>query len=458
MQPNRILAPDPGLPAGFGAILLSWLFLYLPWLSGRVVMPYDAIDENYPTLFFVSQALRHGQMPWWNPSLFCGFPQIADPQALTFSPLVTGLMALIPQPTPHCLDLIVLLHILIGGIGTFLFLRALRVSAPAGVFGAIIAMAGGCAPARLEHTALVIATCTLPWVALALLALCRRPTIWRGVLFGLAVGWMGLLLVQTTYIALLLITVSVAACFILGPAPRLHRLRDAVPPFLVAGLVTVAVCGVQVAAVLTFLPETVRSHLDLSASAWNSAPPRLLLTFLWPNAMHTFSANYDQSIIDISESIVYCGYLGAVTCILGIAATIWRLVSRPRAAGTQLAVLLLILLGFCVLYALGTHTVFYGLLYRFVPGITLFRRPVDAMFIATLFVAAFAAFGLDLVLLGARARLAPAKGRMICTATLSRPTAPMPGLSASWPNCPTATRRSGSCARPHAIPASRIGA
>jgi len=72
-----------------------------------------------------------------------------------------------------------------------------------------------------------------------------------------------------------------------------------------------------------------------------------------------------------------------------------------------------------VLYALGTHTGFYGLLFRFVPGMTLFRRPVDAMFIASLLVAVFAAFGLDLALAWARARLGPGARRPIILGLLT---------------------------------------
>jgi hypothetical protein len=386
---------------GLLAIGLCWAVLYYPWLSGQYVMPYDAIDENYPTLFFVGQSLRHGQMPWWNPYIFAGFPQIADPQALMFSPLITGLMMAFADPTPHSLDLIVLLHILLGGIGMFGLLRMLGLSLPAAILGAIITMGGGAAPARLEHTALIISTTTLPWVAWALLALCRRPSLRPAIALGLATGWMGLHLVQTTYIALLLMAISVAARLVFLPG-RLAFCKKAIPLFLLAGVVTLLVCGVQVAALLTFLPETGRDHLDLSASTANSVPWRELLTFLWPNAMGTFSPTFTASI-DITESIVYCGIitvLGFIVGVAGLVASVAQRANQPAQRQTHDGVywLFLCLLAFVVLYALGTNTPFYALLYHTVPGLTLFRRPVDAMFVATLLIAPISALGLDIVL------------------------------------------------------------
>lgn len=383
------------------AICVCWAFLYYPWLSGHFVMPYDAIDENYPTLFFTSQSLRHGQLPWWNPYIFTGFPQIADPQALIFSPLVTGLMAAVANPTPHWLDIIVMLHILLCGIGMFGFLRRLGLSYPASIFGAVIAMGGGCAPARLEHTALLIGTSTLPWVGWALLALCQKPSLKNGLALGVATGWMGLVLVQTTYIALLLIALALLASIAFRRHAGAHLARMAVP-LLVAGLITVLICGTQVAALLTFLPETVRSHLPLSASMDNSAPLQELWTFFWPNAMNTFSPAYTGPI-DITESIIYCGILTAITFVIGLSI----LATGGHASRTSLTDkadspspywLLAFLLAFTVLYALGTNTPFYGLLYHIVPGISLFRRPVDAMFLVTLFVCPIAALGFDRVL------------------------------------------------------------
>lgn len=396
-------------PIVFGliAIGLCWFYLYYPWLSNNYVIPYDSIDYYYPTFFFTSQSLRHGQLPWWDPYLFSGFPQIADPQSLIFSPTVILPMAAVANPSPHWLDVIVLLHILFGGVGMFGLLRQMRLSTPAAIFGAVITIGGGCLPARLEHTTLLISTCILPWVGWALFALCSRPTLHRGLAFGVAVGWLGLHLVQTTFIALMLIAIALGAD-VLSKRDSIGRIRRLAPPLLIAGVVTILICGLQVAALLTFLPETIREHLALSESAVNSAPFKELTTFVRPNAMHTFSGDF-HGPIDITESVIYCGYLAIPSFCLGLI-----MLARPRfmpgagegraPLGPGVYRLSAGLLGFSVLYALGTKTPFYALLYYAVPGVSLFRRPVDGMFLATLCLAPVAALGFEGALAWVRRR------------------------------------------------------
>ena len=401
MPQTSRFGPPARIGLSLAAVTVCWAYLYYPWLAGHVVIPYDAIDENYPTLFFASQSLRHGQLPWWNPYLFTGFPQISDPQALLFSPSIVLPMAAVANPTPHWLDIIVLVHVLFGGIGMVGLLRLMGLSVPAAIFGAIITIGGGCLPARLEHTALLISTSTLPWVGWALLALCKHPSPRRGFVLGIAIGWMGLHLVQTTFIALLLMAFALAAT-VACSRDRIQRIRGLIYPLLVGALVTLAICGVQVAAVLTFLPETVREHLPLSASSQNSAPWRELLTFLRPDALHTFAPHYNGPI-DITESIIYCGYLAAAGFFLGLilllrAAWMPRMEKGNNLLAPEIFRLFAFLLLFCLLYALGTHTPFYAFLYHVVPGIALFRRPVDAMFIVTLCLSPIAALGFERVL------------------------------------------------------------
>lgn len=387
---------------GILSIIACWVFLYYPWLSGHYVIPYDAIDENYPTLFFTSQSIRHGQAPWWNPYLFTGMPQIADPQALIFAPLVTLPMAMVANPGPHWLDIIVLVHVLIGGLGVFGFLKSLRLSTAAAIFGAVIAIGGGCAPARLEHTPLIIAIATIPWVGWAALSLLRGAKLRHGVFLGLATGWMGLHLVQTTYIALVLLALTFVLTIALHRQP-LTYLRRLAPSLILSGVVTLAICSIQIAALLTFLPDTVRSQLPLAASSDNSAPWQVMLTLLWPDAMHSFAPHYEGPI-DITESTIYAGFLTPIAFILGLGALAMAARGRddhrrlvPRELLPVYGITLVCAI-FCFFYALGTYTAFYRTLFSILPGLKLFRRPVDSLFLFTFLLCPFAALGFDAVL------------------------------------------------------------
>ena len=67
-------------------VLGGWLLFAMPWLVGRVTIPYDAKALFQAQLQFLANALHSGQSPAWNPHTFVGLPQIADPQSLIFSP------------------------------------------------------------------------------------------------------------------------------------------------------------------------------------------------------------------------------------------------------------------------------------------------------------------------------------------------------------------------------------
>ena len=70
----------------YGVAALGWLVLSAPWLFGDVTVPYDAKAHFHPQIQFLASSLHSGQSPFWNPHIFAGSPQIADPQSLIFSP------------------------------------------------------------------------------------------------------------------------------------------------------------------------------------------------------------------------------------------------------------------------------------------------------------------------------------------------------------------------------------
>src|ERR1700737_592399 len=75
------------LVAATAIYLLAFLLLAWPWLSGAVTIPWDAKAQFQPQLQFLADSLAHGESPFWTPNVFAGWPQIADPQSLLFSPL-----------------------------------------------------------------------------------------------------------------------------------------------------------------------------------------------------------------------------------------------------------------------------------------------------------------------------------------------------------------------------------
>jgi len=99
-------------------VILAW-----PWLSGAVTIPWDAKAQFQPELQFLASSLARGDSPFWTPNVFAGWPQIADPQSLIFSPLHFALAALDPAPSFREADFVTFAYLFAGGLGLMLFFR-----------------------------------------------------------------------------------------------------------------------------------------------------------------------------------------------------------------------------------------------------------------------------------------------------------------------------------------------
>src|SRR5260221_3062822 len=175
--------------------VLSW-----PWLSGAVTIPWDAKAQFQPELQFLASSLARGESPFWTANLFAGWPQIADPQSLIFSPLHFALAALDPMPSFREADFVTFAYLFTGGVGLMLFFRDRGWHPGGAVIAALIFAFGGSAASRLQHTSEIISLSYVP-IALWLLARTLDRASWR---VGLAAGVViALLIVGRDQVALL---------------------------------------------------------------------------------------------------------------------------------------------------------------------------------------------------------------------------------------------------------------
>src|SRR5690242_17626491 len=159
--------------------ILAW-----PWLSGAVTIPWDAKAQIRPELQFLARSLARGESPFWTPNVFAGWPQIADPQSLIFSPLHLALAALDPAPSFRATDAVTFAYLFAGGIGLMLFFRDRGWHPGGAVIAALMFAFGGSAASRLQHTGEII---SLSYVPIALW-LAARTLDGASVRWGLAAG------------------------------------------------------------------------------------------------------------------------------------------------------------------------------------------------------------------------------------------------------------------------------
>lgn len=348
--------------------VLIWFLLCLPWLSGAKAVPFDAVNQFFPAVGFVAEQLRGLQVPWWNPYLFGGYPQFADPQMMTFQPTMILPMLLAPQSL-HWFNVVVALHLLVGGLGALRVARHYRLQAPAQLLFTLVLMFSSVAASRLQHTPMVISYCLLPWLWLGLSRL-RQTGQWRDVLLaGVAGGLCALQLTQVTYLIIIGCAVYALAAVVLAGSTRWRLLFQ----LLLVGLLAALLSAPQWVSTLAYLPLTNRTGVGLDAVLGNSVRWQSLATLLSGNV---FSQARGESwaFSDITTDYLY---YGAVPLALWLG---WggAVAARERWR-TRLALSVLVL---AIVFALGGATPVYAWLYAWVPGLDLFRRPSDGLYMA----------------------------------------------------------------------------
>jgi len=384
-------APFAWAGAGYAA---AFVYLAWPWLSGAVTIPWDAKAQFQPNMQFLAASLKRGESPFWTPNLFAGWPQVADPQSLIFSPLHLALAWLDPTPGFRAVDAVTFAYLFIGGVAVMLFFRDRGWHPGGAVVAALIFAFGGSAASRLQHTSEIV---SLSWVPVALWLLAR--TLERG-----SRGWAavtgataGLLAVGRDQVALLglYLLALYAVAWLIDGKGRFWRLSRAARPLAVAAVTAAAVAVVPVVLSALLAGASNRPVVGLEEAGRGSLHPALLLMLFVsdlfgaadPNV--TFwgppSPGWDERMgatgLFLAQNVgqIYCGIL-AMILLAGTG------VARGLLGGREIR-FFAAMLGAVLVYGLGWYTPAFRLLYDVVPGVDLFRRPADATFIVGLAIA-----------------------------------------------------------------------
>lgn len=113
----------------------------------------DILHLNYPIKFFLSESLKNGEWPLWNPYNANGYPQLAEGQMGTFNPENLIIFGLLPMPLAFNIGLALIFFQ--AGIFTFLFARSIGLSRSASLFSAIAFSYSGVFVTHIVHFNLI---------------------------------------------------------------------------------------------------------------------------------------------------------------------------------------------------------------------------------------------------------------------------------------------------------------
>ncbi len=388
-------------------VLLAW-----PWLSGTLTIPWDAKAQFEPEMQFLATSVARGDSPFWTPNLFAGWPQIADPQSLIFSPLHLALASLDARPSFRAIDAVTFAYLFLGGLAVILFFRDRGWHWGGAAIAALIFAFGGSAASRLQHTSEIISLCWLP-ISLWLLArVLERHSLAVAPLAGLAIGMLAIGRDQVALLGLFVVVAYVLAWWLDG-AGRLKRIRTTMAPLAISAATAFAVAIVPFVFSALLAADSNRPSYGLANVGHGSLHPALLMMLVfsdlygasdptvdfWGPPSEPWRAAFgsaDQLFLSQNMGEIYCGIL-AVILIFGIG--IFRGLLWTRDIRFFTAVLVVMLL-----YAFGWYTPIFRLMFDVLPGVDLFRRPADATFIIGFLIAVIGGYLVHRVVSGTAPR------------------------------------------------------
>lgn len=368
------------IAASCAIVSAIWLIAIWHWIATDSVVPWDSKNQFYAFFRFLSTSLHSGALPFWNPYHYGGHPSVADPQSLIFAPVFLVWAWFDSEPSIRVFDLLVHAHLLAGALAiAAIGWRAGWPVAPC-VLAACIFMLGGAASGRLQHTGVILSYGLFPVALLALqLALSRRSIVF-GLIFAIVAAALAL---GRNQVALLLCFVLMAAAIaeIVTAGRPLQFVRERAPVFAVMALGGVALIAVPMLLTIQFAALSNRPDVVLDTALQGSLHPANLATLFSANVFGSHEVNYwgpgwRMPEIQFTDQSFNYLFVGAVPVMIllwfGIAGGGLFRRGRLLMTGVLIAALL---------YMLGRYTPVYALIYEWVPGVDLFRRPVDASFV-----------------------------------------------------------------------------
>jgi hypothetical protein len=168
--------------------LAGLVCLFFPELVFLQKLPncWDVNLEFYPQFHFLSNCLKQGILPLWNPYSFSGIPIFADPQSGFFNPIHLILFGLLNPGVAFGIDLS--FHFLLAGWFTYLFLKQLGTNRFAAILAGICFMFSGFLVPKILIPPLVFSAIYLPFLLLSIERLYTKPNFANMVLISVGIA------------------------------------------------------------------------------------------------------------------------------------------------------------------------------------------------------------------------------------------------------------------------------
>jgi hypothetical protein len=322
---------------------------------------------HYPNGIFLQNSIRTwGEIPLWSNSILSGYPFVADPlSGLQYPP---GWLAVL-FPLPLGFNLVVIFHLVWGGIGAFMLARQEGLSLRAAILSAVVFE---CMPKLYSHLGaghltLIYAVCWTPWL-LWVESRFNHRKLFQSMLPGALIGVIALADIRWTVYAVLLWIAYSLKIFISSCRNQNLDSRQVVRPVLkwairvmANGALALLVASPLLFPLAQFARLSTRSLLTSADNLVLSLPPSQLVGLAYPK---------------IGGSAEWTLYPGAVVLMLAFFAGITQAIRKKT-------IFWLGIVFISIFLSLGSYIPFLERFFA-LPGLSLLRVPPRFLFLTGL--------------------------------------------------------------------------
>ncbi len=376
---------SPGFLAGLTLFIVLFLFFNDLYRDRYLFSERDLTSYFIPPRFFLTESLKQGDFPLWNPYQFTGTPFLANPQNGALYPFHILFLFL---PFDIAFNAIIILHFFLGGLFTSLFVKDLKVRTTGALLSGLIFMLGGY---LLSVHSLLTILLSVIWTPLIMLFFRRamdQPGLWNELLYTLFIALSflggGIEIVYGNFFVLLwmiFFPISFQSIF-----PVQHRFPNIFLKIRSLGMVAFFSLMLSALQLFPFLELWVHSIRGqgisyAEATLWSFAPKDFLLFFL-PDAYGYF---LDMKKYWVTQCWLKTMYTGGLPFLLTFFFFLY---------GDQRK-LFLSLMGLSLFLAFGQYNPLYPFLYQYVPFLNGIRYPVKFLYLFILCLAITSGLGFE---------------------------------------------------------------
>ncbi len=342
-------------------LLLITLLAYWPLAFSVFSLKNDALIYFLPYRYHISEAIQHGEFPWWSPWLYSGLPLHSDIQSGAWNPLVL-LISCFTTYNMSVLQWELLFYLFIAAVGMYKLVKELGGISQTSLLAAIAYLCCGFMTDSGSFIPWISNAAYLPFVLCYFLRLINSPDTGTSLKLSLSL----FLLLTTGYPSFFIFAsyILLAATIIMLYKNRRHRAKfnSLLTYSFLAAIVALLLCSPPILAWLDFFEYYERGKgASLEKALSGSFPLFSTVSYLFPSAVYK-----DHPWLSTDVSLRNAS-VGILTLVFFLVAA-----GKTKTANSKFLIGAVI---FSFLFSLGDATVLREWCYRFVPLMDSFRHP-----------------------------------------------------------------------------------